>query len=262
MQFYSYMWLREDGTPYYVGKGQDSRAFRSHAHRVHCPKDKSHILVFPMLSEAEAFESEIALIELFGRKDLGTGCLRNLTDGGDGPAGHVHSAMQKQKIVDSLRGNQRAKGHHWTLSEETKQKMSDSWVDRIPRSGFHLTPEHKAKIGAKSKGRPVSEAAKEKIRQAALGRKPSAEGRQHMSESQKGRKHSAETKAKIGDANLKRWAAYPPEIAEKMIQRLRSTSGNKGHHHSSETKAKMSASGHDAALRRELSKFLKTVAWG
>lgn len=87
MGFYTYMWLREDGTPYYVGKGQKRRAFISSAHAVHRPKDRSRIVVFPMLNEAEAFESEIVMIELFGRKDKGTGILHNMTDGGDGSSG-------------------------------------------------------------------------------------------------------------------------------------------------------------------------------
>jgi hypothetical protein len=85
--FYSYMWLRENETPYYVGKGKDDRAFISSSHCVNRPKDKSRIIVFPMSSEELAFESEKAMIELFGRKDSGTGILRNLTDGGEGTSG-------------------------------------------------------------------------------------------------------------------------------------------------------------------------------
>ena len=89
-----------------------------------------------MVNEAEAFESEIALIDLFGRKDLGTGCLRNLTDGGENPPNH--------------KGKKR--------SDETRQKM------RITQKG------HRGNWGSRR-----SSETKERMRQAHLGKKHSAE---------------------------------------------------------------------------------------
>jgi|ERR1035437_1109198 hypothetical protein len=83
--YYTYLWLRENGTPYYVGKGSGVRAFTSWAHGVHKPADKERILVQEFESEKEAFEAEKFLIAYYGRLDLGTGCLRNLTDGGENP---------------------------------------------------------------------------------------------------------------------------------------------------------------------------------
>ncbi len=104
--FYTYLWLREDGTPYYVGKGKGSRAFRSG-----CPviavveeyieePDKNRIIIQEHPSEVDAFQAEIFLIVYYGRKDLGKGCLRNLTDGGEGVVNvseETRSKMRKPK---------------------------------------------------------------------------------------------------------------------------------------------------------------------
>src|SRR5580692_7723704 len=88
MEFYTYLWLREDGTPYYVGKGRGRRAFRKG-----CPPiDRVLIQAFP--SEEDALTAEIFLIAYYGRKDLGTGILRNLTDGGDGVTNPSEKARQ------------------------------------------------------------------------------------------------------------------------------------------------------------------------
>jgi hypothetical protein len=85
MGFYAYLWLRDDGTPYYAGKGSGDRAFVHYERSaIHPPKDKSLIVVMHRSSEQEAFATEIELIRNWGRLDLGTGCLRNLTDGGIG----------------------------------------------------------------------------------------------------------------------------------------------------------------------------------
>ena len=98
-QFYSYLWLRPDGTPYYAGKGKGKRAFRTQGHgSLNCPKDFSQIRLFLLPTEEAAFAFECMLIRLFGRKDLGTGILRNLTDGGEGVAGCQYTDERRAKI--------------------------------------------------------------------------------------------------------------------------------------------------------------------
>jgi hypothetical protein len=154
-QFYSYLWLREDGTPYYVGKGSGSRAFITADHGVHRPKDRSRILICPQLNEAEAFESEMAIIALFGRKDLGTGCLRNMTPGGEGTIGYHHTPEAKAAIVASLQGNKRGVGNKNMLGQhhtpETKAKMAAKKIGN--KNGFG-NPELAEKRAAQLRGVP------------------------------------------------------------------------------------------------------------
>src|SRR5271157_575769 len=102
--YYTYMWLREDGTPYYVGKGgYAKRAFERHkvGNRKAYAPPKERIVIYPAVSEADAFETEVALIWYYGRKDLGTGILRNQTNGGEGNSG-TNEGHRKQ--AESLRG--------------------------------------------------------------------------------------------------------------------------------------------------------------
>jgi hypothetical protein len=113
-QFYAYLWLRDDGTPFYVGKGSGNRAFSNYARRKgqRCPEDRSKVLILERNLEQEAFETEKELIANWGRKDLGTGCLYNQTDGGDGYAGVYKCRLGEanpffgKKHVDGFR-----KGH-------------------------------------------------------------------------------------------------------------------------------------------------------
>ena len=86
MEYYTYAYLREDGTPYYIGKGKGKRVYDEY-NRTSCPvpKDKNRIIFLKQnLTEEEAFKHEIYMIYILGRKNNGTGILRNLTDGGEG----------------------------------------------------------------------------------------------------------------------------------------------------------------------------------
>ena len=158
MIYYTYAFLREDRTPYYIGKGKGNRAYRRRDKGIKPPKDKSKILILKQnLTEEESFRHEVYMIAVFGRKDLGTGILHNKTNGGDGVSGAVVSDETKRKMSEARKGK--------THSKETKRKMSES-----------------------GKGKIISEETKRKMSEARKGKTHSKETRRKISEARKGRK--------------------------------------------------------------------------
>jgi hypothetical protein len=143
-RFYTYAYLREDRTPYYIGKGQTRRAYQQNGKSCAVPKDKSRIIFLKYnLTEEDAFKHEIYMIAVFGRKDLGTGILHNRTDGGDGPSGVVRSQQTKDKLRKVNIGK--------TLSQETKDKIGKSLSgENSPNYGKIFSEETRNKI-SKSK---------------------------------------------------------------------------------------------------------------
>ncbi len=92
--------------PFYVGKGLPDRPQRHFeadnlAKTTHFYNKLNSLLgrgIYPTikvvasgLTEQQAFDFEISLIKVYGRRDLGTGCLCNHTDGGEGRSGQVTS---------------------------------------------------------------------------------------------------------------------------------------------------------------------------
>lgn len=236
--FYVYQYVRTfasehgpAGSPYYIGKGHGLRAYKKNPiEAIRTPKDKSMIVIIAKdLSEDEAFFMEKQLIKFHGRINLGTGCLRNRTDGGEGGSGAVRTAEMKAKVsavhkglrhtaeaiakmIKSRTGSKR--------SEETKARMSASFRGR--KLG-PMSEEEKAKRSAALKGRPKPQGFSEKISAANRRRKLSEESKAKISRSLTGKKASEETRAK-----------------QSAIRKGR-VPGNKGMKHKEETKAKMSA---------------------
>lgn len=95
------------------------------------------------------------------------------------------------------------KGKHWKLSEETKEKMSEShkgWKN--PNYGKTFTEEHRLKLSKAHKGRRLTEEHKNRTKinspKILLGKHNSPQ-----TEFKKGHKHSEETKRKISESHKK-----------------------------------------------------------
>ena len=156
-EYYTYAYLREDGTPYYIGKGKGNRSHSKHR-RTYYPPSKDKILILKNnLTEEEAFKHEIYMIAVFGRKDLGTGILRNLTNGGDGSSGYKHTEESLLELSNINKGKK--------FSEKTRKKMS------IAQKGRTFSCETKKRMSEGSKGIKHSEETRKKIAEISRGRR-------------------------------------------------------------------------------------------
>lgn len=159
------------------------------------------------LSWEDACELEELLIEEYGRKDLGTGTLVNLTNGGEGVKGLAHSKEARQKIGAANKGKK--------LSEETRKKLS------VAHKGKKLSKEHRQKIGAAGKSRKLSKEARQKISAAHKGK----------NNYNYGKKLSKETKQKISAANRGKNAPwYSKKFSKEHRQKISAAKSGKPSH--------------------------------
>lgn len=144
--FYTYVYKRTDGTPFYIGKGHGKR-LNQHLYDARGSR-KNNLLVIKIIRKMlrngeepiiekliDNIDEELALfieqecIDKYGRINNGTGILANLTDGGEGSSGYVVSDEKKKKTSETMKGTRGGKNNPFygkKHNKETLAKMSES----------------------------------------------------------------------------------------------------------------------------------------
>lgn len=160
--------IQGDEFPFYIGKGKNERLYEhfdnyeintnplGNKHKVHkirkALNDGLEVTATPLeenLTECEAHEREKFYIALYGRRDKGTGCLTNMTDGGEGMSGFVPSEEQRKRQSELLltpeyreffRNQTKALWQNETYRKNVIEGINRSW-----------TPERRAALSERSK---------------------------------------------------------------------------------------------------------------
>jgi hypothetical protein len=172
---YVYRHIRLDkNEPFYIGIGTSKYYNRAYRHksrsdfwkRVANKGGYEVEILMDNLTWEQACEKEKEFIKLYGRIDLKTGCLVNMTDGGDGAINAIISEKTRKSVAEANRRR--------VFTDEQKEKMAERMRKR------NKDPEFRAKIteglrksekviinarnlGVKSKGRKHSDLSKKKI---------------------------------------------------------------------------------------------------
>ena len=238
-QFYVYLHVRPDGTPFYVGKGRGGRARRftsgrnPHHKNIVAKHGTENIIVsiIPAESEEHAFWGEIELIKCF--RALGYD-MCNLTDGGEGASGHKQSEETIAKRVSKIKGKPSGRkglkltaGHCANLSAAKKGKpLSADHIAKLsavrkgkpsPLKGRSQSPETLAKLSAVRKGKPAWNKGVPRSPETIAKLSAVRKGKPAWNKGQLGRTRSAESVAK----------QFATRAANRLKNNATTTEGNR-----------------------------------
>jgi hypothetical protein len=229
--FYVYVLFRENGVPFYVGKGQKSRWLdheagarrgeRGHrfsiirkmqARGAEVPKVKLH----EGLTEIVAHEYEVALITAIGRHPRGP--LVNLTNGGEGvsdPAPEVRAKLAAAASSRERSREERAKISAALIGKRlSAERIASQNAGKLGKKRSLLARQHMSKA---QHGRIITPEARAKLRAINLGKRHSQDTRAKMSAAQRGIPKSIQHRAKQAAGMRAAWARRA-NLAHRPLQ--------------------------------------------
>ena len=151
LEYYVYMYVRNNGVPYYVGMGKKNRAYHKHmrGRQTFTPTDVNRIVIAETkLTQVGAWAIERRLIRWWGRKKDG-GTLINIHPGGPSyaPAGDDHYSRvnpPSREIIDkraaALRGVPKSASHRANISKGRRGIVfTDQQVEKIRQARLGTT---------------------------------------------------------------------------------------------------------------------------
>jgi group I intron endonuclease len=175
----------------------------------HGPNMFEWSILFSSINDSLLLKTERTMIAMF-RTRAPRGY--NLTDGGDGACGAVHSEETRAKRSAALKGKKRE-----PFTQDHRDRMS------LAHSGVALSLKHRKNLGLSHEGKkhpPRSVESRARYSAAGTGKKHTDEARAKISAGLKGRLVSAETRKRISDSQIGR--KKTPEQCAKYVGRITS----------------------------------------
>jgi hypothetical protein len=160
--FYVYAHYKADtGEIFYIGKGRDNRAYQKKKtdgrsewwHRIVNKHGYTIKLLHENLSSEDALAKERELIQYYGRQDISTGPLINLTDGGEGGL-NVGELTRKKRSISVKKTTDDI-----NYRKELSQRVKSQW-DNNPERKQRVSEIVKAKLASDDARRKLSERVK------------------------------------------------------------------------------------------------------